>query len=76
MLSLVVRDADKNWGINRPNFNSEIKLILRIKDYGYHSTVPIPGETLSVGWLSRWYTRQLIILSFDVSLYHALVVDI
>ncbi|KAK0489400.1 hypothetical protein IW261DRAFT_412742 [Armillaria novae-zelandiae] len=34
-------------------------------DYGYHTTVPIPGETLSDGWLSRWYTRQLIILSFD-----------
>ncbi|KAK0466719.1 uncharacterized protein EV420DRAFT_1260875 [Desarmillaria tabescens] len=34
-------------------------------DYGYHTTVPIPGETLSDGWLLRWYTRQLIILSFD-----------
>ncbi|KAK0215868.1 hypothetical protein EDD85DRAFT_962651 [Armillaria nabsnona] len=34
-------------------------------DYGYHTTVPIPGETLSDGWLLRWYTRQLIVLSFD-----------
>ncbi|KAK0202373.1 hypothetical protein DFS33DRAFT_1476019 [Desarmillaria ectypa] len=34
-------------------------------DYGYHTTVPMPGETLSRGWLSRWYARQLIILSFD-----------
>ena len=35
-------------------------------DYGYHTTVPIAGEKLADSWFARWYTRQLIKLSFNV----------
>ncbi|KAK0215033.1 hypothetical protein IW262DRAFT_1300269 [Armillaria fumosa] len=34
-------------------------------DYGYHTTVPVAGEKLADSWFARWYTKQLIKLSFD-----------
>ncbi|PBK99980.1 hypothetical protein ARMGADRAFT_525668 [Armillaria gallica] len=37
----------------------------KVWDYGYHTTVPIAGEKLADSWFARWYTRQLIKLSFD-----------
>ncbi|KAG7444011.1 uncharacterized protein BT62DRAFT_934602 [Guyanagaster necrorhizus] len=37
----------------------------KVWDYGYHTTVPIAGEKLSDSWFPRWYTRKLIMLSFD-----------
>ncbi|KAK0501776.1 hypothetical protein EDD18DRAFT_1144312 [Armillaria luteobubalina] len=37
----------------------------KVWDYGYHTTVPITGEKLADSWFARWYTRQLIKLSFD-----------
>ncbi|SJL13855.1 uncharacterized protein ARMOST_17304 [Armillaria ostoyae] len=37
----------------------------KVWDYGYHTTVPIAGEKLADSWFLRWYTRQLIKLSFD-----------
>ncbi|KAK0202371.1 hypothetical protein DFS33DRAFT_1275483 [Desarmillaria ectypa] len=37
----------------------------KVWDYGYHTTVPIAGEKLADSWFLRWYTRQLIRLSFE-----------
>ncbi|KAK0466735.1 uncharacterized protein EV420DRAFT_1635777 [Desarmillaria tabescens] len=37
----------------------------KVWDYGYHTTVPIAGEKLADSWFLRWYTRKLIMLSFD-----------
>ncbi|EJD46786.1 hypothetical protein AURDEDRAFT_164239 [Auricularia subglabra TFB-10046 SS5] len=28
-------------------------------DYGHQTTIPVPGETLDVGWFLRWYNRKL-----------------
>ncbi|KAK0489411.1 hypothetical protein IW261DRAFT_413502 [Armillaria novae-zelandiae] len=33
-------------------------------DYGYETTIPVPGEHLSKGWFLRWYIRKLHILAF------------
>ncbi len=38
-------------------------------DYGYGTTIPIPGEKLSKGWFLRWYIRKLHILAFSVRSY-------
>ncbi|KAF5347376.1 hypothetical protein D9758_011287 [Tetrapyrgos nigripes] len=37
---------------------------VKLGDYTYQTTIPIKGETLSKGWLLRWYIRRLHILAF------------
>ncbi|KAK0501762.1 hypothetical protein EDD18DRAFT_1347834 [Armillaria luteobubalina] len=37
---------------------------LKVGDYSFPTTTPIPGETLSKGSWLRWYMKKLIILSF------------
>ena len=38
-----------------------------IVDYGHKGTTPVPGESLSLGWLSRWYGYRLLCAAFEVS---------
>ena len=36
-------------------------------DYSHKSTIPAPGETLSVGWFARWYGFRLARVASKVS---------
>ncbi|KAK0188450.1 hypothetical protein F5146DRAFT_1225237 [Armillaria mellea] len=37
---------------------------LKVSDYSFPETIPLPGETLSNGSWLRWYMKKLIVLAF------------
>ncbi|KAK0466737.1 uncharacterized protein EV420DRAFT_1505043 [Desarmillaria tabescens] len=65
MTSFVPKDFSTEFFEMQKNKISRLWNANKNRDYSYQSTVPVPGETLSDGWFSRWYTRQIIMLSFD-----------
>ncbi|KAK0501744.1 hypothetical protein EDD18DRAFT_1317883 [Armillaria luteobubalina] len=37
---------------------------LKVSDYSFPQTIPLPGETLATGSWLRWYMKKLIVLAF------------
>ncbi|KAK0239353.1 hypothetical protein EDD85DRAFT_936439 [Armillaria nabsnona] len=57
-------------GFSKKYFNIHVKKIrpiweaLKVSDYSFPETIPLPGETLSNGSWLRWYMKKLIVLAF------------
>uniref|UniRef100_D8QGF9 Uncharacterized protein n=1 Tax=Schizophyllum commune (strain H4-8 / FGSC 9210) TaxID=578458 RepID=D8QGF9_SCHCM len=61
-------DLPSNWiaiGDSVMTLNPIFGESTKIADYGFEKTVPMEGETLSTGRLSRWYEKRLKYLSTE-----------
>ncbi|EGN96342.1 hypothetical protein SERLA73DRAFT_186054 [Serpula lacrymans var. lacrymans S7.3] len=62
--SRLPKDFSKRFFAAQEQKIKPLWLATKTFDYGYDTTIPIPGETLSSGAFIRWYMRQLQTLAF------------
>ncbi|KAG7444024.1 uncharacterized protein BT62DRAFT_952962 [Guyanagaster necrorhizus] len=62
--TVIPKDLSKKYFRIHAEKISPLWASLKVGDYSFPTTVPLPGETLSKGSWLRWYMKKLTILSF------------